>query len=79
MEWDIQTVCLIAIASCTVIMTLIAIVVMARLFTTLKKVEDVASEIREKATETSRGFGHVTQLLHTGLEFYELWKERKTK
>lgn len=79
MEWNIQQVCLIAIAASAVIITLIAIITMGRLFKTLKKVDELSSEIRERATESTRGFGYITGVVQAGFEFYELWKEKKSK
>ena len=79
MNYTITEVCLIAIASCTVLMTILSIVVMGRLFKTLKKVDEISSEMKERVNETNKGFGYIAQAVQVAFDFYGTWKENKVK
>lgn len=79
MNYSTTEVCLIAIATCTVLMTLIGIILMFRLFKTLKKVETVSSEIQERVNQSNKGLGYIAQAVQTGFDLFEVWKEKKNK
>jgi hypothetical protein len=76
---DTQTILLIIIASSTALTALLTIFGVIKLVSTLRRVDEMTQELRERATGGASALGYIGKVVEAGFNFYELWRDRKTK